>query len=314
MKTYLIIDASNLIHRIFRAHIKDKEDVLLGMCVHSVLYAIKKYYSKYNPTDIVIAFDSEVKSWRKKYTDSPEAKTYKKYKGNRRQNLTESEKQKYELLDNFILEMKMMFKTQTSLLVLEGEELEADDVIAAFTQVMADDKCIILSSDNDFIQLLRNSNVTLINPLTDKPIDLAEWDFNADYFMFEKCIRGDSGDNVMSSYPRLRSDKIKQAFNDHFHYQNLLNNQFKVEFFDKDGTLITKEYVTKDVFEENHLLMNLERQPDSIKKKMYKAILNAIDNRGKFDYIKFLRFCGRHNLENVAKNVSEFTKVLSVRS
>jgi hypothetical protein len=314
MKKFLIIDASNIIHRVFRAHIKDKEDILLGMCIHSFMHVLSKYYYSHHPDDIVVAFDSEKSSWRKKYTLSKEAKTYKQYKGNRRKNLTESELKKYEALDKLILDIKNILKTQTSLLVIEGEELEADDMIAGFVQLQEDHKCIIVSADNDFIQLMRNPNVTLINPIDDKPMSLKEWDFNADYFMFEKCIRGDAGDNVMSSYPRLRSNKIKEAFYDEFKKQNIMNHEFLVEYLDDDGKLISKKYKTSIIFEENQLLMNLQMQPKYIKKKIYESIYTCMEKRGTFSIFKFLKFCGKYDLKSVGKNINKFIPVLAIKT
>jgi hypothetical protein len=314
MKTYLILDASNLIHRVFRAHIKDKEDILSGMCIHSVINTLNKYYNKHKPDDIVVAFDSTVRSWRKKYTDSPDCKSYKKYKGNRRQNLSESDLKKYEQLDKLILDIKDMLINQSSLIILEADELEADDLIAGFVQVNDSNKCIIISGDEDFIQLLQHPNTELISPMQDKHQSLEEWEHDAGLFMFEKCIRGDAGDNVMSSYPRLRKDKIVAAYKNEFNKQNIMNNKFNVDFYSEDGTLQTKEFITEEIFKENQLLMDLSKQPNVIKKRMYTTILSAMDNRGKFSIFSFLKFCGRYDLKNIASNVSNYSKMFSLKS
>src|SRR6185312_11010485 len=273
MNTYLLLDLSNLVYRHFFANNKPTgSEFDIEMCYLATLNTLAKYHREYNANDVVAVFDMP-NSWRKLYTkDKDVCKTHKIYKANRRQNLTESEKRKLAELDNHLDELANLFIEKTGLIVLRRKYLEADDLIAGFVQKFKNDKNIIISSDKDFIQLLDNGNVTLIDPLSGKARDLSEWDHDAKYFMFEKCFRGDSGDNVQSSYPRLRSEKIKRAYTDNFIRANLMNHQFVVETIDTNGVLKQKEYITKELFEENQLLMDLTKQPEYIRELMDKTI------------------------------------------
>ncbi len=329
MNTYLILDVSNILYRSFFAGINDKRSSLVKdklmygdditeapdnidteAALQKALGYMSKYYNKYSANDVVMVFDPEI-SWRKLYTRSKDiAKTHKIYKGNRRQNLTPSQAARFEIFDQHVNDFHKLIQEKTGVIALRKKYLEADDLIAYFTQKFKDDKHIIISGDKDFLQLLSNGNVTLINPDTDTPRDLSEWEYDANYFMFEKCIRGDAGDNVISSYPRLRSNKIKEAYTDKFKHTNIMKHTFIVEEL-KDNELKQHEYLTKDIFQENELLMDLTKQPDHIKIMLNEHITEAINNRGKYNYIDFLKYCGRNQLNNIINNVSTYSALLS---
>lgn len=314
MNTYLILDASNLVYRTFFANNKPTGGEFdVEMCYLATFHSLAKYHRKYQANDVVIVFDVP-NSWRKLYTKDKEyCKTHKIYKGQRRQNLTESEKVKLAELDNHLEELSTLFVEKSGLIVLRRKYLEADDLIAGFVQKYKDDKNIIVSADKDFIQLLGNGNVTLIDPLTDTPRDLTKWEQDSNYFMFEKCFRGDAGDNIQSSYPRLRADKIKKAYTDEFLRTNLMNHEFVVEAIDPEGKLQQKNYITKDLFEENQLLMDLTKQPEPIRELMNETIDNAMATRGKYNLVDFVKFCRKHHLQTIIDNISKFSSLLSGR-
>jgi hypothetical protein len=74
-----------------------------------------------------------------------------------------------------------------------------------------------------------------------------------DYWLFLKLIRGDTGDNVPSAFPRVREVKLKEAFSDSYKMLNLLNESWT----DINGN----ENIVKDKLEENRILMDLACQP-----------------------------------------------------
>lgn len=309
VKRSLILDANNLLYRTFFAHIKEAEEVLIGMCHHSALWTLQKYYREYPADEVVVVFDSY--SWRKAYTNNLEdCVTYKKYKGTRRQNLTASEQQKFDKFDEHVNEFAEMLQNETALLVLRQKYLEADDLVAAYIEQNPQAKHVLISSDKDFMQLLAD-NVTIIDPASNKPRSLKDWDNDPEYFMFEKCFRGDTSDNVMSAYPKLRGTKIKAAYTDEYLRENLMNNTFTVLVNKEDGSIQEETFLTREVFEENDLLMNLKSQPEYIKKKMAEAVSRARENRGKFNYIKFMKFCSKNELNNILQNVDQFVPMLA---
>lgn len=311
-ETNLILDCHNLLHRSFLAGgMEEEEETFIGLAYHQALMTLNKYAKQYKAKNIVVTFDTP-NSWRKIYTkDQKNCITRKLYKGNRRQDLTESQKKKFQILDSHIEEMYELFAAHSGLIVLKAKYLEADDLIAGYVQKFKDDHHIIISSDKDFIQLLSNPHVVLIDPFSDKPRDLVKWDNDAKYFMFEKCFRGDAGDNVQSAYPNVRSTKLKQAYIDEFVKTNLLNHNFVVESLDKDGVLQTHSYECGKLFEENKLLMDLAEQPEYIRELIDTTIMNAIEHRGKFNYFKFVKFLGKYELKKVLVDVDKFVPLMS---
>lgn len=312
MARILLIDASNILYRTFFAHIKESLDVNIGLCHHFALSTINKYYNQTKADDVVLAFDDH--SWRKSYTDDlSTCVTYKKYKGTRRKDMTPSDREKMEKFDSHIKEFIELFRDKTRIIVLHKKYLEADDLIAGFIQAHSDDEHILVSSDKDFMQLLVRNNLKIIDPATDKERTLSEYNDDPDYFIFKKCIRGDAGDNVMSAYPRLRDTKIEEAYRDSLLRTNIMQNKFNVLVNDTNGNPIEHNFVTQAVYDENILLMDLTAQPDFIRELIDKTITKAIATRGKFNYMEFLRFCGKYELNNIRDRVESFVPMLSCR-
>lgn len=311
MKTNVLLDISGILYRNFYGMTKEKTDIIIAMANMAAFDSVNFNFKKYGCDETVLAFDGK-KNWRKAYTRrSPDVVTYKQYKGNRRNDLTQSEKLKLEKFDEHVAEFREIITSHTGLLVLFNDYLEADDLIAGYVQSRPNEKHIIVSQDRDFLQLQRQPNVFQEDPKTKKMLTLEEYDDDADYFMFQKCIRGDAGDWVMSSRPRLRIEKLKAAYNNDYERNNLMKYQFKVEYVcEKSGLPKEKEFTTGDVFEENEMLMDLSAQPNGIRELIMESIEASVENRGRFDMIKFLKFCGRHDLQHLIQNLTKYTGML----
>jgi len=305
MCDYLCFDMSNMFHRSFFANKEHNVELGSGLAHHTALLTLQKYFKQFKPRKkVVMVFDRA--SWRKEYTaDAAVCVSGKLYKGNRRQNMTPSEKDRYQKFLNHVSEFENLMRTHTSIICLGEEGLEADDLIAGFAQVFNDEELVIVSSDKDFIQLLQYENIQLIDPMTgkDRRKDEKNWNGDAKYFIFEKCLRGDDGDNVQSAYPRVRATKIKKAYEDSFEFLNLMNETW----VNSDG----KEFIVKDLYEENKILMDLSYQPECVKRKIYQTIENSMENTGKFSYFHFMRFLGQFELKKIAEQIDTFIPMIS---
>ena len=314
MRTNLIFDGNNILYRTFFANNKSGEpdDVVISMCIYSALNKMQQYYRVYNADNIVVTFDTS--SWRKDFTaDLSQCVTNKKYKGFRRVDQTPKQKRLQAMLDEHIVEFGNLLDAMTSVVVLREEKLEGDDLMAGYVQMHGNERNIVISGDRDMMQLLRYNNVEVIDPATSKPRSLDDWNGNADMFLFEKCIRGEAktNDNIQSSYPRLRRDKIVKAFDDPYAWESIMNHTFS-QLEDKgDGEFGDVEYVTGELFEENKILMDLRLQPKHIKIRMVKSIQAALADRGKYDHMNFLRYCHRNNLVNVVNSIGDYKPMLS---
>jgi len=302
---YLVFDASNILYRTFYAHVTEDDITVAGLASHTALVTLNKYYKAHRPDKVVMCFDRY--SWRKDYTASDECLSGKPYKGNRRQNLTAKQKERYQLFLKHVDEFEHMMAEYTSVICLADEGLEADDLMAGIVQVKSvtdpDDEIIILSADKDMMQLLKHPNVRLIDPATGNDRTLKDWNNDANLFMFEKCLRGDAGDNVQSAYPRVRKTRIWKAYEDDYERSNVM----MTEWINQEE----RRFKVQDLFKENKLLMDLESQPDHIQKKVVNATLKGLNNPGSFSYFNFLQFLGKYELKRIADSVENFVPLLS---
>ena len=301
-ETFCLIDMSLILHKTYYVHAKVPTEDLVPLAYHASLQTLNKYHKKYNPTKMIFAFDRG--NWRKTYTQSELCISGKLYKGQRRQNMTPAQKKRWDVFKGFINDFEQLMRDHTSIVCLAGDSLEADDLIAGFCQQNTDaDEIVIITADKDMMQLLRFPNVLLIDPTTGKPRSLEEWNGDADHFLFEKALRGDVGDNLSSAYPRIRKTKIDEAYFDSFKRVNMMRETWT----NQEG----KTMVVGDLFEENKLLMDLSAQPDYIKEKIIAVIEHEMKNCGKYSHFHFLRFLGKYELKNVAKQLENFIPLLS---
>jgi len=311
MRKILVFDISNMLYRTFFVNkMKHSVEESAGLAHHAALITLNKYFRNFKPHKVVMAFDRT--SWRKAYTADEELCISKKpYKGNRRQNMTPAEKEMFAKFIRHISDFEDMITKQTSVICLAGDGLEADDLIAGVAETFPDDEVIIVSADKDLIQLLRGPYVKLIDPATGKDrrkLLNDEYGGDVDYFMFEKCIRGDTGDNVQSAFPGVRKTRIKKAYTDAFEQVNLMNETWSIG---AKGTDEFKEFMVKELFEENTLLMDLTAQPDVIKEMVKETIDEAFENPGQYSHFHFLKFLGKYELKKISEQVDNFVKMLS---
>ncbi len=216
---YVLVDTANTFFRA-RHVVRGDLDTKVGMAFHITLNSIKKAWEDFEADHIV--FCLEGRSWRKDY--------YEPYKRNRQESRdalspsqAEEEKIFWETFDAF----KDFVTTKTNCTVMQHPELEADDLIAGWTQAHPDDEHVIISTDGDFAQLIA-PNVSQYNgvsntiithegyfddkkkqPVIDKKTGLEKPAPQPDYMLFEKCMRGDTSDNVFSAYPGVRKKGTK---------------------------------------------------------------------------------------------------------
>lgn len=305
----VLIDCNNLFHIQFHTSNDDDDSVQFGLVYQKIFYNLKYYFDKFKPLRMVCVFDDS--SWRKIYTNKANPITHKKYKGHRKKDKTPKELEKLKKLDNHIKEFKEFLYNHSTVKVLCKKFLEADDLISGYVQMFPAENHIIVSSDKDFLQLVCD-NVSLYNPVEDKFRNLKEWNDDPKLFLFEKLFRGDSGDNVISSYPRLRKTKIEQAYTDDYKFNNLMQHTFEIEDIDAEsGDLKKYTYTTKDLYEENRLLMDLKAQPDNIKQLINSSIHEELERKSGFSLFHFLKFCGKYELQRLIDESANFVRMFT---
>jgi hypothetical protein len=312
--TYILVDTANTFFRA-RHVINGSADIKLGMAFHITLNSIKKAWQDFNGSHVV--FCLEGRSWRKDY--------YAPYKRNRSdaraahtEKEAEEEKIFWEAFDTF----KDFIAEKTNCTVLQHQQLEADDLIAGWIQTHPNDDHVIISTDSDFVQLIapnvRQYNGVMETTTThegildkkgkrviDKKTNEAKDVPNPEWLLFEKCMRGDPTDNVFSAYPKVRKNKLEEAFNDRANKGFAWNNMMLQRWVDHNGL----EHRVLEDYERNRKLIDLAAQPQDIRDVITEtistnAVPKAIDQVG----IRLLKFCNLYDLKKISDSIQQYAE------
>jgi len=173
---------------------KDSEKAV-NILRHSVLTTLLNFKQMFGPQygEIVICADGS-NYWRRDI--------FPNYKHGRKKSRDDSTTD-WKLIFNFASEFLHDLREVFPFRVVRHDRAEGDDVIASITKYASENEMVleglvespprilIVSSDGDYKQLHRFSNVRQWNPIHKKYVEKAE-----KHFLFEKCVRGDSGDGV----------------------------------------------------------------------------------------------------------------------
>jgi 5'-3' exonuclease len=324
-KKYIVVDAMNTFHR--SKHLGSKSNTVeenIAFSVHLMFSMIGKCWREFNADHIIIC--TEGRSWRKDY--------YKPYKANRIAARAERSDAEAEMDDHFFaayLELIEFLTNKTNCTVLHHPNAEADDMIARWIATTKDAEHVIISSDSDYYQLLSNS-VSQYNGITDEFITI-NGIFNSakkpiinkktkepkmigdpEWLLFEKCIRGDTSDNVFSAYPGVREKSSKnkvgllEAFENRYIQGFAWNTIMQHTWTDHNKV----EHKVATDYARNQMLIDLERQPEELKVKFDAAIAEAkLAKKVSGVGLHFLKFCGKFKLQRLSENPEMYSKMLS---
>jgi len=325
-KTYILVDTANTFFRArhaIRGSLEDK----VGMSIHTVLGSVRKAWKDFQGDHVI--FCLEGRSWRKDYyapykrqrTDARAAHSPKE---------AEEEKVFWETFDQF----KDFIINKTNCTVLHNPQLEADDLIAGWIQNHPEDTHVIISTDGDFAQLIA-PNVKQYNgvmqittthegyfddkgkPVKDKKTGETKGAPDPAWLLFEKCMRGDTSDNIFSAYPGVREKGTKNkvglrdAFSDRASKGYSWNNLMLQRWSDHEGI----EHRVLDDYNRNVVLCDLTAQPVNIKDLIKDTIQTATtaDKNIPQVGIRLLKFCAEFDLQKVSEQVTSYVEPLNAR-
>lgn len=320
--TFIEVDTSNLFYRA-RHSVQGSAELKLGMALHITFNSIKKAWQDFGGTHVV--FCLEGRSWRKDYYEP-----YKKNRADTRAAMTPKEQEDDKLFWEAYNEFTTFLTEKTNCTILRHSRLEADDLIAGFIQMHPNDKHVIISTDSDFQQLI-SPTVSQYNgvadhhithegyfdakgkPVIDKKTGNHKLPFDPEWMLFEKCIRGDSSDNVFSAYPGARtkgtSKKIglTEAFQDRHTKGYAWNNFLLQKWSDHNGI----EHRVLDDYERNRTLIDLTRQPADIRAIINETISTNCNAKGISQVgIHMLKFCKSYDMNRIMENIKPFAEPL----
>ena len=323
---YVLVDTANTFFRA-RHVVRGDLDTKVGMAFHITLNSVKKAWEDFNADHIV--FCLEGRSWRKDH--------YAPYKANRKEtrdamNPSQAQEEKifWETFDAF----KDFVTDKTNCTVMQHPELEADDLIAGWVQHHPNDEHVIISTDGDFAQLI-SPTVTQYNgvsntiithegyfddkkkkPVIDKKTGLEKPAPNPDYMLFEKCMRGDTSDNVFSAFPGVRTKGTKnkvgliEAFEDKDNKGFNWNNMMLQRWTDHEGV----EHRVLDDYQRNVVLCDLTAQPGNIRSIINDVIEdNMVTKEVTQVGLRLMKFCAKHDMQRIADNVQLYAEPLNAR-
>jgi len=318
--TYILVDTANTFFRA-RHVVQGSSDIKLGMAFHITFNSIKKAWNDFNGSHVV--FCLEGRSWRKDFYEP-----YKRNRAESRAALTPREQEEDKLFWEAFDEFKTFISEKTNCTVLHHPQLEADDLIAGFIQSHPKDKHVIISTDSDFYQLIA-PNVSQYNGVqehhithegifdakgkvvVDKKTKEPKAVPNPEWLLFEKCMRGDTSDNVFSAYPgvRVKGTKNKvgltEAFEDRKSKGFSWNNLMLQRWVDHEG----KEHRVLEDYERNRRLIDLTHQPDDIKELIKKTIeVDCVPKDISQVGIRLLKFCNTWDMKKIADNIQQYAE------
>ena len=326
---YLLVDGLNMFMRAKHVGGRGQSiDMKIGMAMHIMFNSINKCWREFDGNHIVLCLEG--RSWRKDF--------YEPYKANRRvimDSRSVREQEDDELYFEAYDDMIKFFSEKTNVSVVRCETAEADDMIATWIQQHPDDNHFIVSTDSDFYQLLA-PNVTQYNGTTDQVVTLEGWKdlksgeevidkktkapktpIEPEWVLFEKCVRGDSSDNVFSAYPgaRLKGTKnktgMREAFDDRESGGYNFNNFMLQRWVDHEGD----EHRVRNDYERNRILIDLTMQPDEIKELCIQRMNEGKSNEPVQNIgIHFMKFCAKWNLQRMSDQAQTYSGMLNGRT
>jgi hypothetical protein len=154
-------------------------------------------------------------------------------------------------------------------------------------------------------------------PVVDKKTGLEKPAPDPSWLLFEKCMRGDTSDNIFSAYPGVREKGTKnkvglrEAFADRSSKGYNWNNMMLQKWVDHEGV----EHRVLDDYSRNVNLCDLTAQPDDIKAIIKETISTATQAEKSIPQVgvRFLKFCAEYDLQKISEQVDSYVQPLNAR-
>jgi len=323
---YILVDTANTFFRARHA-VRGDSELKIGMALHTTFQSIRKAWKDFDGNHVV--FCLEGRSWRKDF--------YEPYKRNRKETrdaMTPAQEEEDKIFWETFDDFTSFIKDKTNCTVLQNKQLEADDLISGWIESHPNDNHIIISTDGDFAQLIAPNvkqyngvqKVTITHEgyfdengkeVIDKKTKQPKGAPNPEWLLFEKCMRGDTSDNVFSAYPGVRTKGTKnkigltEAFEDKHAKGYNWNNLMLQRWVDHLGN----EHRVLDDYNRNVTLCDLKAQPDEIKTLIAETIASAIENAKDISQVgvRLVKFSSSYDLNKITEQAQTFAEPLNAR-
>lgn len=241
---------------------------------HATLATLKSYKKKYGKDygDIVVCCDGR-NYWRRQY--------FEYYKASRKKNRDASDldwKMIFDTLGVIRDEIKEHFPYK----VMHIDQCEADDIIAVLTKQTQEfgfmEDVMIVSSDKDFKQLHKWTNVKQYSPLLKKMVTAKRAEIHPN--MVEHIVKGDSGDGIPNILSKDDCFMVGER-------QTPVSAKRLAEFIER-GYDACRNDDEKRNWKRNEVLVSFESIPDEIQKTILDEYLSSKPKGDKMAIMNYL--------------------------
>jgi 5'-3' exonuclease len=254
----IVIDLNHVAYRCLFATKKDILDVGWKYFKHVMYNQIFSMCKKFEATKVILAVDSK-DNWRKK--------VYSEYKENRKESRDAHDdinwNEFFKAYQEFIDEVKTNFPFY----VLQIKYLEGDDIAGIIAKYYQNEQKVIISSDSDYIQLLRYNNIKIYDPMKMAYVKCED----PEKQLKAKIIMGDKGDNIKAIKPKIGKVKAQKLVENVELLDELFNDK-TVSYTKQDGTEVTFGDECKLNYKRNTILIDLDKIPDVFCQKVQNDI------------------------------------------
>jgi len=259
-----------------------------SMIRHMILNSIRMYNKRYRDEygQMVICADG-MNTWRKDY--------FPQYKAHRRKHRDNSDQDWTEIFRILHL-VRDEIKENLPYKVIHMDGCEADDIIGTLTMQTQEfgmnEPVMIVSSDKDFIQLQKFSNVKQFSPIQKKMVS----DDNPRTYLWNHIFRGDSGDgvpNVLSGDNTFVSESKQTPL-----------RQTKIDDWIHNAERL-REVMPEEQYrnyQRNKTLIDLAEIPEDIQT----SIINTFNGQKPAMKMKVLNYLIKKRCNNLIESVEEF--------
>ena len=284
----LIVDGLNLYLRAFAVNgaLNDNGVPVGGLTgfLRSLAYAIREV----NPTRVIVVYDGQGGSQRRR-------KIHPDYKSNRTPGKRITRWDAFKNATEEKEAMKIQFSRLLDYLdflpinVISIDRIEADDTIAYIAHTLMKEDVTIMSSDQDFLQLV-NDRITVWSPTKKKfytpRMVMDDYGVPAHNFLMYKVLMGDKSDNI-EGVKGLGPKKLPKIIPDLLTH-NTLDLDFILEHAGKGEEPMHKRIVESETqLKTNEELMDLKNPPISgeLKLQITRLIEAPINLLSRNDFI-----------------------------
>lgn len=271
--------------------------------MNSLFYNIKKF----RPTEVIIAVDGK-NYWRKKIFED-----YKAHRKDKRDKDVFPWGKYYDYMDEFTADIKKSFPFK----IIRINWVEADDIIGVLSRMLpAKGSSVIVTSDKDYVQLLKHDGVSLYDPMKKEFVEEEDPQRQLDI----KIMTGDKSDNIPNIKPLIGEKTAIKLLDDEKALEELLDSfyvvpkektkckhDWDVDNEDESDTaicekceMVGKIYSVQENYTRNKRLIDMGCIPKKIQQRILDRYNDCEVNKiGGMDVMKFLM---RHKLRKLGED------------